>query len=97
MQALPQVFNLIRILADQPRAQVLFESGDHGLRLIVVARRADAIESRFRSRHFEEYPTIVGTPVGDDHLGVGDLESGESRGTLGGLLRGGQRKGWRGE
>ena len=37
MRALPQVFDLIRILANQKRLEMRFERGDHGMGLKVIA------------------------------------------------------------
>src|SRR5258708_19846218 len=45
VSALPQVFNTVGIPTDQPRFEVLLERGRHGIRLIAVVRRPNALEA----------------------------------------------------
>ena len=68
MPALPEVFDLLRILADEKRRQVLFDRGNHGIWLKVIPRRTDAVEPRFARDDLDEDPAVVATAAGGDHL-----------------------------
>ena len=97
MGALPKVFDAVGIFADDPGFEVLLEGGDYGLRLIVVVGRSDAVESRLARDYLEEYPAVVPSGAGRDHLDVFDGERRQTLGPAPDFLRGGHREGWCGE
>src|SRR5258708_36992551 len=89
---LPQVFDSVRIFPDQPRFQMIFQSGNYGHGLVVIVGRTDAINARLAGDDLEENPTIMAAPVGGDNLAILDSERRQSIGSVSNFLRAGNRE-----
>ena len=87
MAALPEVFDLLGVLADEVRGEMLFESGDDGVGLEVVAGRADAVEAGFAGDDLDEDPAIAAARAGGDDF---DVLDGKRREAFSGLSKKGR-------
>src|SRR5690606_36248464 len=77
--------------ANQPRLQMALDCGDDGIRLVVIVRGADAVETGLVGDDLHEHPAVVGAAAGLDDLDVFDLERRQAVGTASDLLRDGDR------
>src|SRR5439155_25799920 len=59
VRALPEILDAVRVLADQPRLEMLFQSGCHGERLVAVVCGADAVQSWLAGNDLHEDPAII--------------------------------------
>jgi hypothetical protein len=58
--ALPEVFDLVRVFADEPGLEVLFKGGDDGVGSEGVVGGADAVEAGFGGDDLQEHPAVAG-------------------------------------
>ena len=73
IRGLPDVLDVIAVLADDERLQTRFDIGLRCLRNLLVGRGAEAIEAWLAGFHFDDRPVGAGGRGGDD-LDVGDLQ-----------------------
>ena len=88
LRALPEVLDTIRVFAQQPRFQMIFQRRDDGHGLEMVVGRTDSVKARFAGDDLQEYPAILAAAVRLNHLDVFDGERGVAVDAPGVLLRG---------
>src|SRR6185436_3474997 len=60
------------------------------MRLIVISRRADSVQSGLIRQQLQEYPPVIASAAGTDHLVAGNLQRRQSGGVALHLLLSGQ-------